>query len=85
MSIYIVTNDELTNTADAIRQKAGTAAELEWEQGNGFKEVIEAIPSGDQIEIASVDAVVIPPQEGTVNITLDLSTIAIAAVSGEVV
>lgn len=85
MAIYTVTEDELTNTADAIRQKAGTTAELEWEQGNGFKEVIEAIPSGDTLTIDEMSGAVILPYRGSMNTTLELTELMVSAVSGELV
>ena len=84
-NMYIVTEEELTATADSIRQKTGTTTQLEWEEDNGFKSAIEAIPSGDQIEIANASCEVILPGEGSANISLDVPTITIASAVGELV
>ena len=46
MSDYLVTNTELTETADAIRAKTGDSAAIEWESGTGFADAVAAIPSG---------------------------------------
>lgn len=46
MSDYIVTDTELTETADAIRAKTGDSSAIEWESGTGFADAVAAI-SGD--------------------------------------
>ena len=43
---YIVNDTELTATADAIREKTGDTALLEWITGKGFADVISGIESG---------------------------------------
>lgn len=46
MSNYIVSDTELTATAEAVRQKGGTAALIPWQTGTGFADAVGAIPSG---------------------------------------
>lgn len=46
MANYIVSDTELTATAEAVRQKGGTSALIPWQAGTGFKTAIDAIPSG---------------------------------------
>lgn len=46
MANYLVTDAELTATAEAVRQKGGTSALIPWQAGTGFKAAVEAIPSG---------------------------------------
>ena len=43
---YIATSAELTETADAIREKTGDSSPIEWEEGTGFASAIADIPSG---------------------------------------
>jgi hypothetical protein len=47
MAYYLVTDQELTASAAAVRQKGGTAALIPWQAGTGFKAAIDAIVSGD--------------------------------------
>lgn len=52
MSDYsIVPNAALTATADAIRTKSGSQATIEFDHNTGFKDAVDALPSGgiDQI------------------------------------
>lgn len=44
MANYKVTDTELTALADAIREKGGTSAALEWP--SGFISAVNALPSG---------------------------------------
>ena len=44
MASYVVTEDELTAVADAIREKGGTSAQLEWP--DGYVDAIGAISGG---------------------------------------
>jgi hypothetical protein len=44
MADYLTTDTELTSVADAIREKGGTSAALEWPQG--YVDAIGAISSG---------------------------------------
>lgn len=46
MADYIVSDTELTATAEAVRQKGGTSALIPWQAGTGFKAAVDAIPSG---------------------------------------
>ena len=47
MSDYsIVPNAALTATADAIRTKSGSQATIEFDHNTGFKDAVDAIPSG---------------------------------------
>lgn len=46
MSNYIVTDTELTATAEAVRQKGGTSTLIPWQAGTGFADAVGAIPSG---------------------------------------
>ena len=47
MSDYsIVPNAALTATADAIRTKTGSQATIEFDHNTGFKDAVDAIPSG---------------------------------------
>ena len=47
MSNYsIVPNAALTATADAIRTKSGSQATIEFDHNTGFKDAVDAIPSG---------------------------------------
>ena len=47
MSDYsIVPNAALTETADAIRTKSGSQATIEFDHNTGFKDAVDAIPSG---------------------------------------
>lgn len=47
MSNYsIVPNAALTATADAIRTKSGSQATIEFDNNTGFKDAVDAIPSG---------------------------------------
>lgn len=51
---YIVTDPELTATADAIRTKGGTAALIPWQAGTGFADAVGAIPSGGGASLPSI-------------------------------
>lgn len=44
MASYVATEEELTAVADAIREKGGTQAQLEWP--DGYVDAIDAISSG---------------------------------------
>ena len=57
MSDYLVTDIELTETADAIRAKTGDANPIEWESGTGFADAVAAIPSGGGGEWIETDAI----------------------------
>lgn len=46
MANYIVSDTEMTATAEAVRQKGGTAELIPWKAGTGFADTVEAIPSG---------------------------------------
>lgn len=46
MADYLVSDTELTATADAIRQKGGTSNPIPWQAGAGFKAAIDAIVGG---------------------------------------
>lgn len=51
---YIVTSEELTDVADAIRTKGGTSAALEWP--DGYVSAIEDIETGGGVETAHISA-----------------------------
>lgn len=40
---YLVTNSELTETADAIRRKVDNSSSVEWKSGKGFSDAIDSI------------------------------------------
>lgn len=46
MSDYLVSDTELTETADAIRAKTGESGLIEWESGTGFADAVAAISGG---------------------------------------
>lgn len=51
MSNYsIVPNAALTATADAIRTKSGSQATIEFDNNTGFKDAVNAIPSGGGVD-----------------------------------
>lgn len=53
---YIATSTELTETADAIREKTGDSSPIEWEEGTGFANAIADIPSGGGSVITVIDS-----------------------------
>lgn len=53
---YIATSTELTETADAIREKTGDSSPIEWEEGTGFASAIADIPSGGGSVITVIDS-----------------------------
>ena len=82
-NMYIVTGEELAATADSIREKTGTTAQLEWEENNGFKSIIEAMPSGKTIEVTAATGTVIPPVIGAAVMTDALpNAVEVVAASG---
>lgn len=46
MANYIATTEQFTATADAIRAKIGSSADLEWDASTGYADDIIAIPTG---------------------------------------
>lgn len=52
MADYLTTDTDLTTVADAIREKGGTSAALEWP--SGFAQAIADIPSGGAVGTAHV-------------------------------
>ena len=54
MANYIVTDTELTATAEAVRQKGGAATLIPWQTGTGFADAVGAIPSGGGAELPSI-------------------------------
>ncbi|MBO7211309.1 MAG: leucine-rich repeat domain-containing protein [Methanobrevibacter sp.] len=42
---YLVTNAELTATADAIRVKTGSSSPIEWKSNSGFADSVDSIPT----------------------------------------
>lgn len=46
MANYIATTEQFTATADAIRAKTGSSADLEWDVSTGFADDIAAISTG---------------------------------------
>lgn len=58
MSDYLVTDTELTETADAIRAKTGDSSLIEWESGTGFADAVAAISGGGSKPI-DIDADVV--------------------------
>lgn len=53
---YKVTDTELTATADAIRNKGGTSATIEWVSGEGFADAIETLPDEVTMVAKSITA-----------------------------
>lgn len=43
---YSVKSDALTQSADSIRSKSGSSASIPWDNLTGFKDAIDAIPTG---------------------------------------
>lgn len=52
MADYLVTDTDLTDVANAIREKGGTSAALEWP--SGYVSAIGDIETGGGVELASV-------------------------------
>ncbi len=46
MALYLVTDEELEESADSIRTKTGLSSLVPWVSGTGFKAAIDAIPTG---------------------------------------
>ena len=51
LSNYIVTKEELTVTANALREKSGSNENIEWENGKGFKDIIDSLETGGDFTI----------------------------------
>lgn len=46
MAEYLVTDTELTASAEAIRSKTGSTSSVEWVDGKGFADAIRSITGG---------------------------------------
>lgn len=77
---YIATSTELTATANAIRAKTGSAASIEWEADEGFKDAIAAIqtalPTQTKSATPTESAQTITPDSGYVLDEVDVGAIA---------
>lgn len=62
MADYLVTDAELTDVADAIREKGGTSAQLEWP--DGYVDAIGSIDTGGGIDD--------PPNDGKTHIFIEV-------------
>ena len=54
MSEYIVMGDALTNTADKIRTKTGSADPIVWDETKGFGDAVNAISGNEKIQHAEI-------------------------------
>lgn len=68
MANYIVSDTELTATAEAARQKGGAAALIPWKAGTGFADAIEAIPSGGGVTADDVATGAFPSGDITLSV-----------------
>ena len=68
MALYLVTDEELEESADSIRTKTGSPSLVPWVSGKGFKAAIAAIPTGGGYTGKIINYIELTP---TTNLTED--------------